>query len=260
MKTILALAGCLAFLIIFSISKATSVSIEGVVGMWLLNEGQGKEVKDISGNENHGELRGNAKWAKSGKFGGALELDGSSSFEVLDSSSLHITDKITLMAWVFPKVTGWGGIISKGDDVANHDDYALWYNSGKIQMTFNWPEEGVGAGGPNVGNTAFPLNEWAHFAGTWDGNQIKVYINGKLDGTFDHPNPIKATNANFYVGVDPGGGDEFFNGVVDEVAVFHKSLSEKEINQLMEGFEKAGAAVSPARKLTTAWGRIKSHL
>jgi len=90
--------------------------------------------------------------------------------------------------------------------------------------------------------------------------QIKVYVNGKLDGTFDHPNPIKATNANFYVGINPGGGDEFFNGVVDEVAVFHKDLSEKEILNLMAGFEKAGAAVLPAGKLTTAWGRIKSHL
>jgi hypothetical protein len=55
-----------------------------------------------------------------------LELDGSSSFEVPDSPTLRITDKITLMAWVFPKVTGWGGIISKGDDTANHDDYAFY--------------------------------------------------------------------------------------------------------------------------------------
>jgi hypothetical protein len=48
------------------------------LGVWLFEDGTGKKAMDSSGNDNHGELVKNPKWAK-GKFGGALELNGRSS-------------------------------------------------------------------------------------------------------------------------------------------------------------------------------------
>ena len=46
-----------------------------IAGMWTFEEGKGKVVKDLSGNETDGEFVGDLKWAK-GKFGGGLEFDG----------------------------------------------------------------------------------------------------------------------------------------------------------------------------------------
>ena len=46
-----------------------------IAGMWTFEEGKGKEVKDLSGNDTHGEFVGDLKWAK-GKFGGGLEFNG----------------------------------------------------------------------------------------------------------------------------------------------------------------------------------------
>ena len=48
-----------------------------LLGQWLFDEGNGKKLKDSSGQDNHGETIGKASWVN-GKFGKALELDGAS--------------------------------------------------------------------------------------------------------------------------------------------------------------------------------------
>ena len=63
---------------IFCYFKISSVSAEAI-GVWLFDEGDGKIVKDVSGNEHHGEIVGEVAWA-GGKFGTALEFDGGSCF------------------------------------------------------------------------------------------------------------------------------------------------------------------------------------
>lgn len=98
------------FLIFMSTSNAAI--LDDLVGIWLLDEGKDKAVTDSSGNKNNGELAGTATWIKDGKFNSALKLNGTSDcFKVPDAQSLHITDKITLMAWIRPTVMSWGGII-----------------------------------------------------------------------------------------------------------------------------------------------------
>ncbi len=49
----------------------------GLVGLWLLNEGSGNKVFDLSGNGINGALQGNTVWTP-GKFGSALDFDGTS--------------------------------------------------------------------------------------------------------------------------------------------------------------------------------------
>jgi hypothetical protein len=47
-----------------------------LVGWWKLDETEGTEAWDSSGNELHGEVIGGTKWIPNGRFGGALEFDG----------------------------------------------------------------------------------------------------------------------------------------------------------------------------------------
>ena len=56
---------------LFWISNASADAI----GVWLFDEGNGKIVKDLSGNGHHGEIIGEVAWAD-GKFETALEFDG----------------------------------------------------------------------------------------------------------------------------------------------------------------------------------------
>src|SRR5690348_15683757 len=57
----------------------------GLVAAYGFNEGSGTSVNDISGNGNTGTITG-ATWSGSGKFGGALSFDGTSSLVTINDS------------------------------------------------------------------------------------------------------------------------------------------------------------------------------
>ena len=65
-------------------SSEAKINLETAMGIWLLDENTGKKVKDVSGNNNHGEIQG-AKWAK-GKFGSALKFNGKTDRVVIPNS------------------------------------------------------------------------------------------------------------------------------------------------------------------------------
>ena len=50
-------------------------------------------------------------------------------------------------------------------------------------------------------------------------------------------------------------GQEFFTGIIDEVALYNRVLGIDEIKRDMEAV--GGTAVLPQDKLTTTWGKIK---
>ena len=51
-------------------------------------------------------------------------------------------------------------------------------------------------------------------------------------------------------------GGSFFNGVIDEVAVFRGELDEDDIETVMNNMEEF-LPVSPSGHLTTTWGKVK---
>ena len=72
----------------------------GLVGYWLLNEGTGEKAFDLSDNGNTGTLQGDTHFVP-GKFGSALDLDGTGDYVSCGvASNFNITDQITMAAWV----------------------------------------------------------------------------------------------------------------------------------------------------------------
>lgn len=89
------------------------------------------------------------------------------------------------------------------------------------------------AGGkfPVTGTLQFETNKWYHVAITYDGAEIKLYIDGELNSSTDAPRgPINLADeysGGFHVGFSAGGRQ--LNGAVSEVRVWTKALSEVEI-------------------------------
>lgn len=80
----------------------------------------------------------------------------------------------------------------------------------------------------------FDYDEWLHLAGTYDGSEMRLYLDGVE----------VATNS--------------VSGKVDEVAVLDVVLTADEIKQVMtNGVQKTILAVDSRGKLTTSWGEIK---
>ena len=84
----------------------------GLVAAYGFEEGAGTSIVDSSGAANGGTIQG-ATWTASGKFGKALSFNGSNSrVAINDSVSLHLTNGMTLEAWVYPATLGnWDEII-----------------------------------------------------------------------------------------------------------------------------------------------------
>ena len=93
---------CLTSLMIISFNNIdAAINPDSIVGIWLLDEGQGDTVKDTSGNGNDGKII-NAKWTN-GKFGKALEFNGSARVEIPPSESIDdFRDGFTYLLWVKP--------------------------------------------------------------------------------------------------------------------------------------------------------------
>ena len=95
--------------------------------------------------------------------------------------------------------------------------------------------------------TVVPIEKWVHVAGTYDGSELKIYINGKLDGSMEWTKGIYQGDAKVQIGKYEGADFFQFWGIIDEVMLWDRALSEQEINQVMT----SGLAVKPVDKLAT---------
>ncbi|MBU0598822.1 LamG domain-containing protein, partial [Patescibacteria group bacterium] len=80
---------------------------KGLVGCWVMNEGAGNKIYDLSGNGNDGSFPGgtaNPLW-KPGRTGPALKFDGVNDY-VEKTSFTQITSAITISAWIYPNTYG----------------------------------------------------------------------------------------------------------------------------------------------------------
>ena len=227
----------------------------GIVSYWDFDEGKGDVVHDIAGN-NDCTIKKDPKWGN-GKSGSGLMLNGSTNYlDCGNDASFNITKTLTIAVWVNIKAFGnWDGIVTKG---VESGPYAMqMWGDGSLRFSPNWgnPKGFVGKGSFNT-TGKMTAGEWTHAAVTYDGKKANFYINGKLDklevkesftfGINDDP---------LILGCDFPGGDEYFDGVMDEVFIFNQALTSAEIVKVMNG---GIVAVSKAGKISVAWGKIKS--
>jgi hypothetical protein len=218
------------------------------------DEGAGDTVKDLSGNGNNGTLKG-AKWVD-GKSNKAVSLDGKSYIDIPNSDSLSPDQNITVMAWVNMKAgtSGEMAIVSKGQWAANDLPYELTVNpTGNI---FWQMYDGVG-GHDQCSPPSPTVGEWHHIAGTYDGKTFICYIDGVNAMEAIYAGKLPINTANVTVGKRSKAEECYFNGMIDEVAIFASALSDQQVKDAMNGIK--AAPVDVKEKLPALWGKIKSE-
>ena len=101
---------------------------------------------------------------------------------------------------------------------------------------------------------ALGVKEWYHVAGTYDGKEIKIYINGKLEGSAPHKGKM-ATGSPWDVMVGTKASREFFwHGFIDEVRV---SSIAREAEELSANFDGPQAVKLNPSSLPVYWGELK---
>ncbi len=174
------------------------------------------------------------------KFDGAVDR--------VDCGELNsFTNKLSISAWAYPTITdsylrnviigknypNYGGLGNKGYNLQ-----LSVKSSGEIMAQFwigsqgNTPDVGV-AQVINYGS-GYTKDSWYHLVGTWDGTDMKLYLNGN---TTPIATATLTTNITYQAGVQTqiGAVRDTYNswtGNIDEVALFDRALSSDEVQDL----------------------------
>ncbi len=215
------------------------------------NEGKGDAIEDLSPHGNDGELVGDADWVD-GKFGKALEFGEQGEVK---APYIELNEKsFTVTMWVNPALSGNDQQCVFTQTQVNAVNTSLHYriyNSGTVRMGFY----GNDLDAPN----AVKADKWAHICFWLDvkGKSRQVYINGKSVAEDAGKAGIEYLgNAGDTMVGSWGATGQKFNGIIDEVMVWDRALSEDDIKKSME--DLSAAPVDPADKLATTWANVKA--
>ena len=213
---------------------ATSITDPSLVAYWKLDESTGAIAGDSSGHGNNGALINAPAWTL-GKIDGALNFNGVRSYvSVPDSTALN-PSQITLSAWINSRTPGSGTpqVILAKDDGA-HVEYDLQVRSGKVRFLFN--------GTVLTGATTLAANSWNLIAGTYDGATLKIYVNGALDASVPLSAKISVNSLPVTLGSRSKARSPFvFNGILDDLRIYSRALTQTEIQGLPGSAVQAGA-------------------
>ena len=201
-----------------------------LVGYWNLNEVQGAVAHDSSGNGNNGTITG-ASWVD-GKYGKALSLNENINYVQTNSFPLTGT-KLTFSAWIYlNSLTGQQIIIGQGDGGYGANGYIYVYNQDGAL--------GVGYYDTTYRNlfwsNFFTAGEWVHLAVVQDFSTltVNVYKNG-VQLTPQNMNAGAVYPSWSYakiLGAYTRAGSIYLNGIIDEVRIYNRTLSEAEVAAL----------------------------
>jgi hypothetical protein len=196
-----------------------------LIAAYSFNEGTGTTLTDRSGRGHTGTIAG-ATWSTQGRFGGALSFDGVNDWvTVNDTAALDLTTAMTLEAWVRPSaLAAWRTVLMK--ERTGGLAYTLYGSDAASRM-----EGYLAVGSAEVGlpsTAALALNTWTHLAFTYDGATMRVFVNGTQVATRTQTGAMATSTGALRIGGNSVWG-EYFQGLIDEVRIYNRALTQAEI-------------------------------
>jgi trimeric autotransporter adhesin len=213
----------------------------GIVGLWHLDESTwadvASEVKDDSGQANHGRAKNGAVPTSSGKLLNGGIFDGVNDRVEIPYSATINPNTFSVSFWA--NVTGGAGsyrstVSSRLSD--NNGTYIFYAGSSNTWEFWS----GNGTGWQRIQGVSGPpvvLNQWIHIVGTYDGTTMKLYSDGALYASLVFVGTLaKNTSGVTYIGSGGNAGASlfYFPGIIDEVAIWSRALHTNEIKQLYQ--------------------------
>ncbi|TVZ56254.1 putative secreted protein (Por secretion system target) [Lutibacter sp. Hel_I_33_5] len=167
---------------------------------------------------------------KNFKLNNALNFDGTNDrITIADNAAFDFSSGFTAEAWINPDVLGTQTYLSQYDSGQEAFAFIL-LSSGKIEFT-------VTTDGNSdqffESSTAIVAGIWSHVALTFDGTTVKAYINGVASGTNSVSGTMFASTAPIEIGARNNA--HFFNGTIDEVRIWTRTLTITEILAQKDG-------------------------
>lgn len=209
---------------------------DGLVGYWSFDN---CDAQDGSGNGNNGTVHGSPV-CTSGSSGSAYRFNGTTDYIVVPNASSFPSSAITTSFWINREgntINGrWENILSKEYSFQNYAEtgssnctncvsFGLWKGSSGIWSANYTSSNSLAATG------------WIHFTFTFDNTTrvAKSYINGVLVATVnesDSSTYVRTSSNSLYIGRNGSAAVYYLKGLLDEVRVYNRALSDTEIQQL----------------------------
>jgi hypothetical protein len=228
----------------FTTLPEVEITDPNLVGWWKLDEGIGTTVVDWSGHANHGTLINGPQWALAGYNGGAVEFDGKDDYVsvLFDASETEYAAAL----WFRTTNANCGLLTVVQNDLGGggHDRH-IFLGGGRL-MSRVWDDETI-ATGLNVADGL-----WHHVVHTFGGSAggQKLYVDGVLRASGAKAQSDFDWQQRVNIGFSNDGAQDYFEGLLDDVHIYNKALSEEEIGALIRGDTKLAGSPVPARHAT----------
>ncbi len=236
-----------------SSKTSTWMDFDGtLIGYWSMDASTSAGIYDNSTYKKFASFNGglNTNNLVSGVRGKGLAFDGIDDRLDAGTTSLGLS-AFTTSAWVRINSNNNGRIISKHGEGSYGWLVARMASSQSVE--FKISTTGSNWLGGETSSNSFLTNTWYHIATTYDGNTMRVYINGVEHIGGDFPAAITGNvnnaPASIQIGDDGNSDSNYFNGIIDEVLLFSRALSPGEIKALYD---------SKANKFSTTINNLAS--
>lgn len=216
---------------------------------WSMNDSDTRGVYDSSGSSNHGRLGGeisreDGRVGKAFRSGAGRSASGAFSESVIKTGAEETT--YTLAVWVKPDGDQGGrerlilgkpgfhaGLMAHSERGENSFGFTLWNKADKSIQALTSPVS--------------DFTSWHHLALVYATRKITLYLDGKVAKTVDFAGELRDYPNQIFVG-GLGRGNFDFKGLIDEVRIYTRALSEEDVQALMANAELAKPGFVPGEE------------
>ncbi len=154
-------------------------------------------------------------------------FNGNGDYITLPANIGNNAEKLSVFTWIYPLMTG-----DKQGLLMKSNEYYFHFNGTNTALyLYNYSASGFGH---FYSSNSIPLNQWSYVGFTYDSsvsaNNTRLYVNGVASGVFTAKgvlaNNTNAPQIGYYT------SQKYFNGSIDEVMIFNKSLNSTEISNI----------------------------
>lgn len=181
---------------------------------------------DLSSNQNICTLSGQVQYES-----GHMMFSGDTDYVFVgtSASTYNNLNQITLESWCYPmRSSSYEYLFSNARDCCGA------YNGYELRIKNGTPSFQIWNSGNTVvdSSVSTPINNWYHICSTYNGTQLKIYVNGVLKGTTNSTLGIGTPSSyDLYIGRMGFGAVYEYQGYIDVSKVYNRALSDNEVLQ-----------------------------